>query len=168
MRQWPSTRSVFLPNGDLIPLGARVVQKDLARTLRLLVEAEGGATTREGGIRAARDRFYTGDIAEQLVRFACEQGGWLTMQDLAEFHVTVEEKPVKTTYRGYEVYACGPWCQGPVVPQTLNILEQYDLAGQANRRTPARCGTAWRTSRPTRSPAPWWPWSTATSPGWCC
>ena len=115
MRQWPSTRSVFLPDGDPIPLGARVVQKDLARTLRLLVEAEGGATTREGGIRAARDRFYTGDIAEQMVRFAREQGGWLTMQDLAEFHVAVEE-PVKTTYRGYEVYACGPWCQGPVVP----------------------------------------------------
>ena len=36
------------------------------------------------------------------------------MQDLAEFHVDIEQ-PVKTTYRGYEVYACGPWCQGPVV-----------------------------------------------------
>ena len=129
MRQWPSTRSVFLPDGHPIPLGARVVQKDLAHTLRLLVEAEGGATTRAAGIRAARDRFYTGDIAERMVRFTREQGGWLTMQDLAEFHVAVEE-PVKTTYRGYEVYACGPWCQGPVVPQTLNILEQYDLAGQ--------------------------------------
>jgi gamma-glutamyltranspeptidase/glutathione hydrolase len=129
MRQWPSTRSVFLPNGHLMPLGARVVQKDLARTLGMLVEAESGATTREAGIRAARDRFYTGDIAERMVRFSREQGGWLTMQDLAEFHVAVEE-PVKTSYRGYEVYACGPWCQGPVVPQTLNILEQYDLAGK--------------------------------------
>jgi gamma-glutamyltranspeptidase/glutathione hydrolase len=129
MRQWPSTRSVFLPDGHPIPLGARVVQKDLAHTLRLLVEAEGGATNREAGIRATRDRFYTGDIAERMVCFTREQGGWLTMQDLAEFHVAVEE-PVKTTYHGYEVYACGPWCQGPVVPQTLNILEQYDLAGK--------------------------------------
>jgi gamma-glutamyltranspeptidase/glutathione hydrolase len=129
MRQWPSTRSVFLPDGHPLPLGARVVQKDLAHTLRLLVEAERGATTREAGLRAARDRFYTGDIAERMVRFVSQQGGWLTMQDLAEFHVAVEE-PVKTTYRGYEVYACGPWCQGPVVLQTLNILEQYDLAGQ--------------------------------------
>jgi gamma-glutamyltranspeptidase/glutathione hydrolase len=129
MRQWPSTRSVFLPDGNPIPLGARVVQKDLAHTLRLLVEAEGGASTREAGIRATRDRFYTGDIAERMVRFTREQGGWLTMQDLAEFHVAVEE-PVKTAYRGYEVYACGPWCQGPVVPQTLNILEQYDLASK--------------------------------------
>jgi gamma-glutamyltranspeptidase/glutathione hydrolase len=128
-RQWPSTRSVFLPDGHPISLGARVPQKDLAHTLRMLVEAECGATTREAGIRAARDRFYTGDIAERMVRFACEQGGWLTMQDLAEFHVAVEE-PVKTTYRGYEVYACGPWCQGPVVLQTLNILEKYDLASK--------------------------------------
>jgi gamma-glutamyltranspeptidase / glutathione hydrolase len=129
MRQWPSTRGVFLPDGHPTPLGTRVVQKDLARTLRMLAEAECGAMSREAGIRAARDRFYTGDIAEQMVRFACEQGGWLTMQDLAEFHVAVEE-PVKTSYRGYEVYACGPWCQGPVVPQTLNILEKYDLASK--------------------------------------
>ncbi len=129
MRQWPSTRSVFLPDGHPVPLGLRVVQKDLADTLRLLVEAESGAASREVGIRAARDRFYTGDIAERMVRFSCEQGGWLTMQDLAEFHVAVED-PVKTTYRGYEVYACGPWCQGPVVLQTLNILESYDLAGR--------------------------------------
>jgi gamma-glutamyltranspeptidase / glutathione hydrolase len=129
MRQWPTTRSVFLPDGHPIPLGARVVQKDLAQTLRLLAEAESGAGSREAGIRAARERFYTGDIAERMVRFTQEQGGWLTMQDLAEFHVDVEE-PIKTTYRGYEVYACGPWCQGPVVLQTLNILEQYDLAGQ--------------------------------------
>ena len=144
MRQWPSTRSVFLPDGHPLPLGARVVQKDLAQTLRMLVEAESGAMSREAGIRAARERFYTGDIAERMVRFTQEQGGWLTMQDLAEFHVAVEE-PVKTTYRGYEVYACGPWCQGPVVPQTLNILEQYDLAGNGplqRRSLPSDPGSA--------------------------
>jgi gamma-glutamyltranspeptidase/glutathione hydrolase len=137
MRQWPSTRAVFLPDGDPMPLGARVIQKDLAHTLRLLAEAERGATSREAGIRAARGRFYTGDIAEQMVRFARQQGGWLTMEDLAEFHVAVEA-PVKTTYRGYEVYACGPWCQGPVVLQALNILEGYDLAGR-DRFSPEVC-----------------------------
>jgi gamma-glutamyltranspeptidase/glutathione hydrolase len=129
MRLWPSTRATFLPDGDPIPLGLRVVQKDLANTLRLLVEAERGARSREAGIDAARDRFYRGDIAQQMVHFVQQQGGWLTMEDLAAFHVAVEE-PVKTTYRGYEVYACGPWCQGPVVLQTLNILEGYDLAGR--------------------------------------
>ncbi|MDQ3828276.1 MAG: gamma-glutamyltransferase, partial [Candidatus Tectomicrobia bacterium] len=127
MGSWPSTRAIFLPDGKPPPIGSRVVQKDLAKTLRRLVEAERGAMSREAGIRAARDRFYTGDIAEQMVRFSQQQGGWLTLEDLAEFHVEVET-PVKTTYRGYEVYACGPWCQGPVVLQTLNILEGYDLA----------------------------------------
>lgn len=127
MRQWPTTRAVFLPDGNPIPLGQRVVQRDLANTLRKLAEAERGASSREAGIRASRDRFYKGDLAEQMVRFVQEQGGFLTMEDLAEFRVGVEE-PVKTTYRGYEVYACGPWCQGPVVPETLNILEGYDLA----------------------------------------
>jgi gamma-glutamyltranspeptidase/glutathione hydrolase len=62
-----------------------------------------------------------------MARFSQENGGFLDYDDLAEFSVKVEQ-PVKTTYRGYEVYACGPWCQGPVVPQTLNILENFDLA----------------------------------------
>ena len=127
MLSWPTTREIFFRNGEIPPLGTRIVQKDLARTLRRLVEAERGALTREAGIRAARDRFYKGDIAEEIAAFAKEQGGWITKEDLAEFSVGVEE-PVKTTYRGYEIYSCGPWCQGPVVPQTMNILEGYDLA----------------------------------------
>jgi gamma-glutamyltranspeptidase / glutathione hydrolase len=128
MLSWPSTREIFFRNGEIPPLGTRIVQQDLGRTLRRLAEAEQGAASREAGIRAARNRFYRGDIAEEMVSFAQQQGGWLTMADLDEFQVGVEE-PVKTTYRGYEVYACGPWCQGPVVPETLNILEGYDLAG---------------------------------------
>ena len=127
MLSWPTTREVFFPNGMLPPIGTRIVQKDLARTLRRLAEAETGATSREAGIRAARDRFYKGDIADEIARFFEEQGGFITKEDLAEFHVGVEE-PVTTNYRGYDVYACGPWCQGPVVPETMNILEGYDLA----------------------------------------
>jgi gamma-glutamyltranspeptidase / glutathione hydrolase len=127
MLSWPSTRDIFFRNGKIPPLGTRIVQKDLGRTLRRLAEAEQGASSREAGIRAARDRFYKGDIAEEMARFSQEQGGWMTLEDLAEFSVGVEE-PVKTTYRGYDVYSCGPWCQGPVVPETLNILEGYDLA----------------------------------------
>jgi gamma-glutamyltranspeptidase/glutathione hydrolase len=107
MRQWPSTRSVFLPDGEPQALGTRVVQKDLANTLRLLVEAERQAPSREAGIRAARERFYRGDIAEQMVSFVRQQGGWLTLEDLTAFHVTVEA-PCHTTYRGHDVYACGP------------------------------------------------------------
>jgi gamma-glutamyltranspeptidase/glutathione hydrolase len=79
LRQWPTTSAVFLSRGQLPLLGARVVQKDLAGTLRRLVQAERGATSREADIEAARDRFYRGDIAEQMVHFSYTQNGWLTM-----------------------------------------------------------------------------------------
>lgn len=136
MRSWPSTREVFLArDGHPAGLGELVVQKDLAGTLRLLCEAERGAESRAAGIRAARNRFYTGDIAEAMVAFSAREGGWLTTEDLASFQVGTEA-PVMTSYRGYDVFACGPWCQGPVVPMTLNILNGYDLA----RHEPASTG----------------------------
>lgn len=126
MRSWPSTAQVFLPNGSPVDIGHRVVQRDLAKTLRLLAEAEQAAASREAGIHAARERFYYGDIAEAMERFSEQHGGWITRKDLAGFRVGIEA-PVKTTYRGYDVYACGPWCQGPVVPMALNILSGYDI-----------------------------------------
>jgi gamma-glutamyltranspeptidase/glutathione hydrolase len=123
----PTNRAHYLPNGRLPDEGERFVQPALGRTLRRLVEAESAAQARgrTAGIAAARDSFYTGDIAEEIIRFYAQHGGLLTREDLAEFAVAIEP-PVKTTYRGYEVYACGPWCQGPVVPETLNILEGFD------------------------------------------
>jgi gamma-glutamyltranspeptidase / glutathione hydrolase len=127
MRSWPSTSAVFLRDGAPIPIGEPVVQRELAGTLRMLVDAERGAASREEGIRAARDRFYRGAIAEAMVRFSTELGGWFTREDLAEFQVGVEPA-LTTSYRGYDIYACGPWCQGPVVLQAMNILEGYDLA----------------------------------------
>ncbi len=130
LEQLPTLREFDLPNGQAPEVGELLVQRDLAQTLRKLVEVEAGAAYRgrEAAIMAARDRFYRGDIAEAIVRFCQEQGGLLTLEDLAEFSVAIEP-PVRTTYRGYEVYACGPWCQGPMVPETLNILEAYDLGG---------------------------------------
>jgi gamma-glutamyltranspeptidase/glutathione hydrolase len=127
MRSWPSTREVFLPcEGRPVGLGELVIQKDLASTFRMLCEAERGARSRDAGIRAARSRFYTGDIAEAMAAFCAREGGWLTLEDLASFHVGIEA-PVAVSYHGYDVFACGPWCQGPVVPMTLNILSGYDL-----------------------------------------
>jgi gamma-glutamyltranspeptidase/glutathione hydrolase len=129
LAQWPTNAEIFLPGGRPPRVGERFVQRDLARTLRMLVEAEEGArhVSREAGIQAARDRFYSGDIAERTARFFAEQGGFLTLDDLKSFHVDIEE-PVSARYRGYDVYSCGPWCQGPVAPQALAILDGYDLA----------------------------------------
>ena len=125
---WPSTAEIFLSKGRAPKYGERLVQHDLANTLRMLVEAEEGAKhfSREAGIRAARDRFYTGDIAERIAKFYEEQGGFLTLDDLKQFHVDVE-KPLKARYRGYDIYGCQPWCQGPAALQALSILDGYDL-----------------------------------------
>ncbi len=126
LAQWPSSRPVFLSRGRAPRVGERLVQRELARTLRVLVDAERGASGRHEGLRVVRDLFYKGDVARQIAAFSARMGGFLTFEDLAGFQVKVEP-PVRTTYRGYEVYGCGPWCQGPTVLQALNILEGYDM-----------------------------------------
>jgi gamma-glutamyltranspeptidase/glutathione hydrolase len=128
MTRWPSNATVFFPESRVPEAGERLVQSDLARTLRRLVEAEIGSRHlgREAAIQAARDRFYRGDIADEIAAFVAAEGGFLTRDDLARFSVDVEP-PVKTTYRGYDVLGCGPWCQGPVTLETLAILEGYDV-----------------------------------------
>ena len=110
--------------------GELLVQKDLARTFRRLIDVEraNGSLGRQAAIRAARDYFYKGDIAEEMARFSREHGGLLTLQDLEDFSVKIEE-PVVGRFRDYSVYTCGPWCQGPVAAQTLQMLEDDDLAG---------------------------------------
>ncbi len=131
LARWPSTAAIFLPDGRAPRVGERLVQRDLANTLKMLVEAEAGSrhAGREAGIRAARERFYAGDIAERIAAFFREQGGFLTLDDLKEFHVEVET-PLHVRYRGYDVYGCRPWCQGPVALEALAILDGYDLAAR--------------------------------------
>jgi gamma-glutamyltranspeptidase/glutathione hydrolase len=139
MKEWPYTASVFFPDdGDGPDEGEVFVQEDLGRTLRKLVEAEAealaGGASREEAIMAAYERFYRGDIAEEYVRGAREQGSTVTMGDLDGWQVHVEE-PVMTTYRGIEVYKLQPWVQGPVMNQTLNILENFDLKSMGYNST---------------------------------
>ena len=82
---------------------------------------------RKEAIYAAYDRFYRGDIAEEIVRSMQEQDGLITMDDLDEWQVYIEE-PVSINYRGIDVYKLTTWTQGPVLLQALNILENFDLA----------------------------------------
>jgi gamma-glutamyltranspeptidase/glutathione hydrolase len=123
----PSSAAVFIPGQRPLGVGDLLVQADLGRTLRRLVEAEAGAAGREAGLRAARDLFYRGEIAEEMARFCRQSGGLLAYEDLAGFSVGVEP-PTRTTYRDYELFGCGAWCQGPTLPIALNVLEGYDLA----------------------------------------
>src|SRR5215472_14519808 len=134
LKEWPDSRRVMLPHlgsaHEGPAPGEMFRQPDLAATLRKLVEAERKALEsgkdRKAAIYAAYDRFYRGDIARDLVRAVRELGGLFTAEDLANWKVKVEE-PVHTTYRGIEVYKLQPWVQGPVMLQTLNILEGFDL-----------------------------------------
>ena len=82
--------------------------------------------SRKDAIYAAYDRFYRGDIAREIVRATQEQGGLFTMEDLARWKVHIEE-PVKTSYKGVDVYKLSVWTQGPAMLQSLNILENFDL-----------------------------------------
>ena len=98
-----------------------------ATTFRKMVESEKQARgTREQKLQAAADRFYRGDIADELERYYIEKGGFLRKADLAA-HKTRVEDPVSVNYRGYTVYKCGPWTQGPSVLQALRLLEGFDL-----------------------------------------
>jgi len=137
IKEWKYSRAVYLPHlGEEreAPSGGEVFQQpDLAATLRKLVEAEQQALrhgkSRKDAIYAAYDRFYEGDIAQEFVRGAREEGGLVTLQDLANWRVRIEE-PVMTTYKGIEVYKLNVWTQGPALLQALNILENFDVKAQ--------------------------------------
>lgn len=127
MSRFPSSREIFFPSGEPPEVGATLVQTDLAKLFCSLVSAEQSAgRDRHAGLMAARDQFYKGDIAQRITRFIQEQGGLLEASDMAAFHVEVEPA-VSLRFRGVDVYSCGPWCQGPVLLQTLAILEAMDL-----------------------------------------
>ena len=127
--KWPGNKTYWLkPDGSQYQPGETIKLPALARTLKRMVEAERGAKSRgrAAGIVAARDRFYKGDIAKEMVAFLQQHGAPFEAGDFAEYFARIEE-PAKTTYRGYTVYKHGFGSQGPVLLQALNILENFDL-----------------------------------------
>ncbi len=129
MEAWPENQRFWLKSdGSLYAAGETIAFPTLAATLTRMVEAEraNAHLGREQGIAAARDRFYKGDIAEEMVAFLQEHGAPFELDDFAEFYSRVEA-PTATEYRGYTIYKHGFNSQGPVLLQTLNILEEFDL-----------------------------------------
>jgi gamma-glutamyltranspeptidase/glutathione hydrolase len=134
IKQWPYSKKTMLPHlGEAYeaPYPGEVFrQPELLSTLKKLVEAEQNALrnglNRKAALFAAYDRFYKGDIAEEFVRGAKEQGALITMDDLAKWKVYIEE-PVMSSYKGIAVYKLNSWVQGPVMLQALNMLENLDL-----------------------------------------
>lgn len=134
INKWPYSKKVFLTHPgekrEAPEAGEIFVQKDLLATLTKMVEAESKALkqgkNRKQALMAAYDRFYKGDIAKEFVRGAQEQGGLITMEDLANWK-PLEEEPLQVNYKGIDVYKLQQWTQGPVMLQALNILENFDL-----------------------------------------
>ena len=128
LRRYPTSEKVYFPNGVPGKAGEVFRNPDLARTLRKLVEAEdnNAGKGREIALKAARDRFYQGDIARTMATFSEANGGLFRYEDFAEFSVKVED-PVSINYHGYEVYKNPSANQGPSEIFTLNILRGFDL-----------------------------------------
>ncbi len=123
----PGGRDIFYDNGNLPRPGSMLVQPGLADVFKRMVAAENaGPGHRREGIRAARDAFYKGDIAQTIVECAQRVGGILSLEDLAGFHAEFEE-PLKTSFMGHEIHGQSVWTQGPALMQTLNILEHFNL-----------------------------------------
>lgn len=124
---WPSNAGIFMPEGRPPKIGETFRQPELARTISRLIAAEKAAGgSRMDGLAAVRKCFYEGEIAQDILSFYEQEGGWLSAEDMRDFHVGVEDAP-STHFGDYEVFTCGPWCQGPTLLEFLNILENDDL-----------------------------------------
>jgi len=120
--RFPEWRRIFLKEGKYPPSPYAhakkaapdlLVNRDLARSLKLISEGP--------------DAFYKGEIAEAIAKDMAENGGLITLEDLAMYEPIVVE-PVPGTYRGHEVIY-DPTHAGTTLMQILNILEGFDLAG---------------------------------------
>ncbi len=130
--RFPTSRRFFLPEGRLPKTGELFRMPDLARTLERVVEAEADARragrNREEALQAAFDRFYRGDIAEEMARFYQENGGDFTLADFAAYRPTWTDA-IHANYRGYDVYTSPPTSRGGLeVLMQLKLIEGFDLA----------------------------------------
>jgi gamma-glutamyltranspeptidase / glutathione hydrolase len=119
IKQSPSGRKIYFNGSDEIsPVGARVKNPDMARSLRRI--AQHGA-----------DIFYTGEMAEEMVADMQRNGGLLTLEDFSGYQ-TRRAEPLWSEYRGLKVASNNPPGGGVMVLEMLNILENFDLAGMGH------------------------------------
>jgi gamma-glutamyltranspeptidase / glutathione hydrolase len=130
LAKYPTTAKIFLPGGQPLKAGDLLKNPDYAATLKKLVEAERAkakSASRSAAIRAAFERFYKGDIAQEFERFFKENGGLLTGADLAAYepHWTA---PLHVTYRGFDVYSNPSSSRGGYeVLMQANLVEGFDM-----------------------------------------
>jgi gamma-glutamyltranspeptidase / glutathione hydrolase len=113
LQKYPGFEEIFMPGGKAPAKGEIFKNPFLANTLEQIAS--------EG-----RDVFYQGEMAQKMVDYLREQGGFFTMKDF-EDHTSEWIEPVSTNYRGYDVWELPPNGQGIAALQMLNILENYDI-----------------------------------------
>jgi len=130
-RQWPENAAIFLPGGRVPEPDELFVQADLARSIEAMIRAEQGALALgadcKDALIAARDEFYTGGLGRAITDFHVANGGLLRQEDMAAFACDLNE-PLAFSFGDYTVLTHHAYCQGPVLPMTLNILAGMDLA----------------------------------------
>jgi gamma-glutamyltranspeptidase/glutathione hydrolase len=129
LNRWPHSAKLYLSeDGDVPPVGWRMTNPATASLFDTLMETarRKGRAGRQDGLRAARDTFYRGDVADEIARYVAERDGYLTRDDLARYRTHVEE-PASVHFRETTVFKCGPWSQGPVFLQLLRLLEGFPL-----------------------------------------
>ena len=125
--RYTENAATFRPGGRTPTLGSRLKQKNLARSIARMIEAERNARgDRASKLRAAHDCFYRGSIAKEIAAFHRKNGGFLSESDLAGFEVPVEAS-ISIDYLDYTIHSCDVWCQGIVLLEALKMLEGMDL-----------------------------------------
>ena len=123
--KWNESARVYWPNERPPIEGDRLCQHDLANTLKRVVSAEMGVT-REESLENARAAFYSGPIAESIVKWVQSDGGWMEIQDLENFRNEVTNARCYK-YKDWLVHTGDVYCQGPVLLQALSILSRFNL-----------------------------------------
>jgi gamma-glutamyltranspeptidase/glutathione hydrolase len=114
LQRFPGFKEIYMPNGKAPAKGEVFKNPYLANTLELIAQK-------------GRDAFYKGEIAEKIVKYVREQGGFFSMRDFQE-HTSEWVEPVSTNYRGYDIWELPPNGQGIATLQILNIMENFDVA----------------------------------------
>ncbi len=135
LKKYPTSVKLFYPDGKPPKPGEIFRNPGLARLLQKLVEAEkeNAGRGRREALRAARDRFYKGDIARAVAKFGEDNGALFRYEDFAGYAAKVED-PVWVDYRGYRIYKNPSANQGPAELVVLNLLEGYDLKSMGHNK----------------------------------
>ncbi|MEM7404938.1 MAG: gamma-glutamyltransferase [Pseudomonadota bacterium] len=129
-REFPDNVDIWLPGGEVPPPGSLLVQPDLGRTLRYLIDEDRAAGRREAGLAAVRSAFYAGDLASAILRHQREHDGMLSESDLQRFDVRLlptEQRTLHFGGRDVVVHSCGAWSQGPIMLEALSMLQHLNL-----------------------------------------